>query len=115
MEKLKVQQVQEIIYRLRQKQADRSIARDMGCARETVRRYRRFAQAQGYLEPESPIPTGAELSVASAPLFVPRRSNESTVEPYRSVVESMREDHAEARAIHRRLIRSHGYTAVTVR
>lgn len=39
MEKLKVQQVQEIVHRLRKGQSERSIVRDLGCARETVRRY----------------------------------------------------------------------------
>lgn len=110
MEKLQVQQVQEIIHRLRQKQSERAITRDMGCARATVRRYRRFAQNHGYLDTASPLPTAAELAAASAPLFVPRRSNASTVEPYRLVVEAMRKEDAEARAIHRRLTRSHGYT-----
>lgn len=51
-----------------------------------------------------------DLESATAPLFVARRSNVSTVAPYRSVVEGMLGANAEAKAIHRRLLRSHGYT-----
>lgn len=82
MERLIVQQVQEIIHRLRQGQRERSIARDLGCARETVRRYRRFADDKGYLTLSQPLPSPAELEAASAPLFVVRRSNQSSVSPY---------------------------------
>lgn len=110
MEKLKVQQVQEIIHRLQQGQRERSIARDLGCARETVRRYRRFAHDQGYLSHGRSLPSQSELEAASAPLFVVRRSNQSSVTPFRSVVEDLLEKKAEATAIHRRLCRSHGYT-----
>ena len=46
MEKLKVQQVQEIVHRLRQGQSERAIVRDLGYARETVRRYSRLATRQ---------------------------------------------------------------------
>ena len=49
MERLKVHQVQEIIHRLRSGQSERSIVRDIGCARETVRRYARVAVASGFL------------------------------------------------------------------
>jgi transposase len=83
MEKLKVQQVQEIVHRLRQGQSERAIVRDLGYARETVRRYSRLARDQGYLCESQPLPSAAQLAEASAPLFVVRRSNVSTVEPYR--------------------------------
>ena len=110
MEKLKVHQVQEILHRLRSHQAERSIARDMGCARETVRRYSRWARDQGYLSEEISLPPLSVLETSSAPLFVVRCSNVSSVEPYRSVVEGLLTNHVEARAIYRRLCRSHGYT-----
>jgi transposase len=110
MEKLKVQQVQEIVHRLRRKQPERAICRDLGCSRETVRRYGRLARARGFLSESSPLPSLADLEAASAPLFVPRRSNVSSVEPYRSVVEDLLDKEVECTAIHRRLCRSHGYT-----
>jgi transposase len=110
MEKLKVQHIQEIVHRLRKDQSERSIARDLGCARETVRRYSRLALDQGYVSGSEPLPSLADIEAASAPLFVPRRSNISSVEPYRSVVSELLNSELEAKAIHRRLCRSHGYS-----
>jgi transposase len=109
MEKLKVQQVQEIVHRLRCKQRERAICRDLGCSRETVRRYGRLARERGYLCDTSPLPSLADLEAACAPLFVPRCSNVSSVEPYRVLVEELLNKEVEATAIHRRLCRSHGY------
>jgi transposase len=110
MEKLKVQQVQEIIHRLRMKQSERSIVRDLGCARETVRRYSSLARERGYLSEDVELPSLTELAEASAPGYVPRRTNISSVEPYRSVVEALVKEEAEAKAIHRCLRVNHGYT-----
>lgn len=110
MERLKVQQVLEIVHRLRKGQSERSIVSDLGCARETVRRYSRLARERGYLTETEPLPSLADIEAASAPLFTGRRSNVSSVEPYRAVVKEMLENHAEAKAILRRLRRNHGYT-----
>jgi transposase len=110
MEKLKVQKVQEIVHRLRLNQPERAICRDLGCSRQTVRRYGRFAQEHGFLCESSPLPSLAELEAASAPLFVPRRTNVSKVEPFRAIVTEMFDRKVEATAIHRRLTRSHGFT-----
>ena len=110
MEKLKVQQVQEIVHRLRKGQSERSIARDLDCSRDTVRRYGRVALERGFLVNSVPLPSLEDLESATAPLFVPRRSNVSTVEPYRSVVTKLLEDKVEVVAIHRKLSRNHGYT-----
>jgi len=110
MEKLKVHQVQEIVHRLRKKQSERSIARDLGCSRDTVRRYARVAQERGFLEDSAPLPSLEDLEAASAPLFVARCSNVSSVEPYREVVKKLLEGQVEVMAIHRKLSRNHGYT-----
>ncbi len=110
MEKLKVHQVQEIVHRLRKKQSERSIARDLGCSRDTVRRYGRVAQERGFLEDSAPLPSLEDLEAASAPLFVARCSNVSSVEPYRDVVKKLLESQVEVMAIHRKLRRNHGYT-----
>lgn len=110
MERLKVHQVLEIIHRLRKGQSERSIVDDLGCARETVRRYGRLAREKGYLSDVEPLPSLADIEAASAPLFKARRSNISSVEPYRPVVKEMLQNNSEAKAILRRLRRSHGYT-----
>src|SRR5579862_8810602 len=109
MEKLKVQQVQEIVHRLRQGQSERSIVRDLGCGRETVRRYGNLARAHGYLSESSPLPSLADLETATTPLYAPRRSNLSSVEPYRALVEDMLNKGVEGTAIHRCLCRNHDY------
>lgn len=95
---------------MRKKQSVRSIARDLGCARDTVSRYSRLAQEQGYLSTKDPLPYLADLEAASTGLMVPRYSTGSTVEPYRSIVKELLKNEVEARAIYRRLCRSHGYT-----
>jgi transposase len=69
-----------------------------------------MAQDQGFLIETEPLPSAMEVDAATAPLFVPRRSNVSSVEPHRLVVEAMLKSEAEAKAIHRCLRRSHGYT-----
>ena len=109
MEKLKVQQVQEIVHRLRQGQSERSIVRDLGCGRETVRRYGSLARARGFLSESSALPSLADLETATTPLYAPRRSNLSSVEPYRAVVEDMLNKGVEGTAIHRCLCRNHDY------
>jgi transposase len=110
MERLQVQQVQEIIHRRRLDQSVRSIARDLGCARDTVSRYSRLAEDEGYLSKTKSLPSLPDLEKASGHLFAPRRSNTSSVEPYRSVVKELLDKGVEAKAIHRRLRRSHDYT-----
>jgi len=110
MEKLKVQQVQEIVHRLRKNQSARAIARDLGCGRETVSRYGHLARESGFLSDSSALPSLTDLESATTPLFTPRRSTVSTVEPYRSLVEALVANGVEGTAIHRRLCRSHGYT-----
>jgi transposase len=110
MERLKVQQVEEIVHRLRKGESERSIVRDLGCARNTVRRYAGIARDSGHLRETSEMPSLADLAVSSCDLFVTRRSNVSTVEPYRSVVEELVKNKTEAVAIHSRLRKNHGYT-----
>lgn len=111
MERLKVQQIEEIVHRLRQAQSERSIARDLGLARETIRRYGRLAEDRGFLSGDgAAAPSLPEIAAGIEASYVRRRTNISSVEPYRSIVEGMLESHAEATAIHRRLRQSHGYT-----
>lgn len=110
MERLKVQQIEEIVHRLRRDQSERSIARDLGLARETVRRYGRLAQDQGYLSESEAAPSLPVLETGIARAYVLRSTNISSVEPYREIVKSMIDAKVEATAIHRRLCRSHGYS-----
>ena len=109
MERLKVQQVEEIIHRLRAGQSERSIVHDLGTARGTVRRYRQWAEAKGFLDPSHAMPL-AEDYVDGPFAARMRSSNASTVEPFRTIVEAQIDAGAEAKAIYIRLRNSHGYT-----
>ncbi len=110
MERLTVHQVQDIVHRLRSGQSERAVVRDVGCARETVRRYARLARENGYLCASAQLPSPSEIEAAAAPTYVLRRTNISSLEPYRSVVEELVKSLKEGTAIHRRLCKNHGYT-----
>ena len=108
MERLRVQIILDIIHRLRAGQSQRSIVKDLGYARETVRRYAKWADERGYLNPASPLPKLEELQSELPPSA--RKSNISTVEPYRDVVMKLVDQGVEMVAIHNRLSRNYGYT-----
>lgn len=108
MERLRVQIVLDIIYRLRAGQSQRAIVRDLGYARDTVRRYAKWAQQMGYLEPASAMPKLEDLQVELPAPY--RKSNVSSVEPYREVVKAFLGQGVEMVTIHNRLTRNHGYT-----
>jgi len=109
MERIKVQQLEEIVHRLRKGQSERLVARDLGCARETVRRYAGLARDFGYLSESSAMPSLVDLAASQGNRSVVRCSNVSSVEPYRSIVKEMLKNQTEAVAIHARLRKSHGY------
>jgi len=110
MERLRVQVIADIIYRLKAGQSERSIAKDLGYARGTIRRYHDWAREKGYLDSDLPLPDVRDMQAELGPITSVRRSNISTVEPYREVVENLLSQGVEMVAIHRRLVRSHGYT-----
>jgi transposase len=110
MERLRVQIIVDIVYRLRAGQSVRAICRDLGHARKTVRHYRELARAKGYLDPSRPLPEPEEVLTELGPVCSPPRGNVSTVEPYREVVQGMVEQGVEMVAIHLRLVRHHGYS-----
>src|SRR5579862_6721668 len=110
MEKLKVHQLQQIIHRLQSGQSVRAVARDLSCARNTVRFYSRWAQSHGFLEAGHPLPTLPELDRLQSKAAKPRCSNISSVASYDDVIKEMLSQNAAATAILRRLRNSHGFT-----
>jgi transposase len=108
MERLAVHSIQDIIFRLRSKQSERGIARDVGHSRITIHRYRELAERKGYLDPGAVLPDPAQLEVEFS-LPCGRPSVASSVEPYREMVEGLRANDVEMAAIHQRLIESHRY------
>src|SRR3990172_5232821 len=110
MERLRVQLIEDIIYRLRAGQSERSIAEDLGYARGTIRRYHDWAKEKGFLDSDLPLPVLSDLAAELEPITSIRKSNISTVEPYRQVVKTLVDQGVEMVAIHRRLVRNYGYT-----
>lgn len=100
--------LRDVIYRLRAGHSDRAIARDTRLSRLTVRKYREFAQTQGYLAPEAPLPEVQTLNVVLGEAPSPPRSP-STVLPYKEVVEGLLEQGVEMMAIFNRLHDDHSY------
>lgn len=108
MERLNLNSICDIVYRLRRGQSERAIAKDLGHSRHTIRRYHQLAEEKGYLDPLCGVPAPDEIlrelgPPPSAPVIV------STVNPYRSVVEQLLKAGVEMATIHSRLVREHCY------
>ncbi len=109
MERLCMQLIQDIIYRLCQGQSERAVARDLGHSRVTVRHYRELAREKGYLDRQTPLPDAAQLLAEFGPPLPPPVQI-STVEPYRTLVAEWLAQGVEMRAMHRHVVERHGYT-----
>jgi len=101
--------IRELLLELRTTPSDRAVARATGVHRETVKRYREWATAQGLLT--GPLPPLEELQTLLAqtlPTLQPPQ-NTSQVEPYRALVAQLRQENAEIAAIFGRL-QDEGFT-----
>jgi len=58
MERIHMNIYTEIIYRLREKESERSISRDLGICRSTVHKYRLKAILEGYMDNQKNSPEG---------------------------------------------------------
>ena len=98
MERIHMNHLRELIYRLRAGESQRRIARDLDMSRTTVSKYHQWAEAQGYLDKARSLPEDATLAAAlGAPAPRPRAA--SSVEPYRKVVQAWVEQGVEMMAI----------------
>jgi len=109
MERLHMNYLRDLIHRVRSGESDRRIARDLGVSRTTVRKYREWAGAQGYLQLDRPIPDDATLAAALGSAPQPPRAT-SSVEPYREIVQRLLDQGVEMAAIFQRLQDDHSYT-----
>lgn len=109
MERLRVQHILDIVYRLRRGQSERAIVRDTGYARNTVRAYHRLAEKHGFLDLYKPLPEPEVMLSLLGPIPAPPQSA-STLEPYRSVVEALVKQDVEMMAIYQRLVGDHCYS-----
>lgn len=108
MERLHVNSLRDLIYRLRQGESERAIARDLRLGRATVHKYHELAGAAGYLDLAILLPDAATLTAALGPAPAPPRTP-STVLPYQKVVEDYLAKGMELRTIYDRLDKDHGY------
>jgi transposase len=109
MERLHMNEVRELIHRLRQGEGVREIAREMTLSRNTVRKYRDRAQEEGLLDADKALPDLVVLGGVLGPPLRPRHMR-STVEPFGEVVEELWNAGVERAAIWQRLRDEHEYT-----
>ncbi len=98
MERIHMNHLRELIYRLRAGESQRRIAQDLNMSRTTVHKYKAWAEAQGYLDEARPLPDDATLAAAWGDPPSPARVA-SSVEPYRAVVQDWVEQGVEMMAI----------------
>ena len=101
-------QLHEVIHRLRAGDSERRIARELQISRPTVHKYKVWAEGQGYLEPGHPLPTAATLQTALGPTPPPPQMTSSLTE-YEPFVEQLLEQGVEMTAIWQRLRDKYGY------
>jgi transposase len=101
--------IQEIVRRIRAGQSDRAIHDDLGVHRSTLKKYRQWSEENNLLADELPdLETLQQLLDTTLSQSQPPQ-NVSGVEPYREIVERLREEGVEIKAIHQRL-QERGYT-----
>ena len=100
--------LRDLIYRIRAGESERRIAQDLKVSRPTVHKYKIWAEGQGYLKPEEPLPELAVLVAALGPAPQPPQMT-STLEPYREAVEQLLDQGVEVTAIWQRLQENYGY------
>ena len=108
MERIHMNIYTEIIYRLRAKESERSISRDLGLSRQTVHKYKLKASLEGYLDQYREFPGREELTREFGPAPQPPRVP-SSVEGHREVVERYIQQGLEITAIFQRLREDYGY------
>jgi transposase len=98
----------DLIYRLRAGESERRIARDLKVSRPTVHKYKLWAEEQGYLDLEQPLPELATLLAALGPVPQPPQTK-STLAPHQEMIEQLLDQGVEMTAIWQRLQENCGY------
>jgi len=109
VERLHMNYLRDLVYRLRAGDSERRIARDLGISRVTVHRYHELARERGYLEIGAAMPDDATILAALGPEPRPPRVP-SSLEPYQAVIEDLLTRKVEMVALYQRLRDDHGYT-----
>ena len=108
MERLHMNYLRDIIYRLRKGESERRIAQDLDLSRPTVHKYHELAKREGYLDLSQPLPQDGTLQAALGPGPKPPKIP-SSLEAYRSVVEDFLKQDIELAAMWQRLRDNYGY------
>ncbi len=108
MERIHMNLYKEIIYRLRTKESERSIARDLGISRPTIHKYKLKAELEGYLDNWRELPGNEELVASLGPAPRPPQIP-STLEDYREIVQKYLELGLRMTVIYQRLRENYGY------
>ncbi len=102
--KLKLMDIRGLLLHLRAQSSDRQIQKDTGFNRRTIKRYRKWAQAEGLLD--GPLPAPEELETARLQTTFPEKTppqNNSSAERYRDQIQQLLDEKAEVAAIYQRL------------
>ena len=103
-----VTDIREILRRLQLGEPDRRIARDLAVGRNTVARYRQWAQDQGLLHAALPEPPTLAALLRPAPAECPAQE-QSLVEPFRERVKALHDRGVEGQAIWQLLTEEHDF------
>ena len=109
MERLHMNYLRDLIYRLRAGESERRIAADLGLSRGTVHKYRTLAEREGYLVAARALPDDAALQVALGTRPQPP-CQPSTVAAYAATVAQLLDQGCELTAVFARLRDDYGYT-----
>lgn len=109
MERRHVNEVREIIHQARQGESIHRISEGLCLARNTVRKYLRLAEPEGFLDPTLPLPDIPTLGRIMGSPPAPRHMR-STVEPFADQVAVWVQAGVEGQAIWQRLRSDYGYT-----
>ena len=108
MERIHMNIYTEIIYRLRAKESERRISRDLGISRPTVHKYKLKAILDGFLDDQKELPEREEIAKSLGPILQPPKVP-SSVEGYREAVQKYLKQGLEMTAIFQRLREDYGY------
>ena len=101
-------ELRQVLVRMRLGDSDRALAKSGLIGRPKAKALRQLAEAEGWLDPERPLPEDAVLAEA-LPRARQRSSSTSSVEPFRDQVEQWAGHDISCRAIYQTLKRDHQY------
>ena len=99
----------QALMRMRQGDSEREIARSKLMGRSKAARLRELARAQGWLDPERPLPEDAEIAAALGQPKLPVTA-QSSIAAYRPLVEQWLTQGVSGVVIHTTLKREHGFS-----